>query len=137
MNEVVLARAKEGIFPLSTMQENTANYIKAGGTQTFSDYYIAKYEYAMFNASLREHVVFAQHNLATDASFHMFNVILCRNVMIYFNNTLQERVHNLFLESLENFGVLALGKKESIRFSTVEDHYEPLDESERLYRKVR
>ena len=137
MNEVVLARAKKAIFPLSTMQENTANYIRAGGTGTFSDYYTAKYDSALFRPSLRDNIVFAQHNLATDSSFHAFNVILCRNVMIYFNNVLQERVHKLFLESLDMFGVLALGRKESLRYSIVEDHYEELDREERLYRRTR
>lgn len=137
MNEVVLSRAKEAIFPLSTMQENTANYIRAGGTGTFSDYYTAKYDYALFRPSLRDNVVFAQHNLATDSSFHAFNVILCRNVMIYFNGVLQERVHRLFLQSLDMFGVMALGRKESLRYSVVEDHYEELDRDERLYRRVR
>lgn len=137
MNEVVLARAKGAIFPLSTMQENTANYIRAGGTGTFSDYYTAKYDSALFRPSLRDNIVFAQHNLATDSSFHAFNVILCRNVMIYFNSVLQERVHRLFLESLDMFGVLALGRKESLRYSVVEDHYEELDREERLYRRTR
>ena len=86
INEAVLQRAKDGIFPLNTMQENTANYIAAGGTGTFSGYYTARYDYAMFRPSLRENVVFAQHNLVTDASFNHFNVIFCRNVLIYFNN---------------------------------------------------
>src|SRR5712692_5918962 len=81
---VLLQEAKEGIFPIDTMKENTSNYIDAGGTATFSDYYTAKYDYAIFRPSLRENVVFAQHNLVTDASFHQFNVIFCRNVLIYF-----------------------------------------------------
>ena len=92
INEAVLQRAKDGIFPLSSMQENTANYIAAGGKGTFSEYYTARYDYALFRPSLRENVVFAQHNLVTDASFNHFNVIFCRNVLIYFNNQLQDRV---------------------------------------------
>ena len=99
INEAVLQKAKSGIFPLSTMQENTSNYITGGGTGTFSDYYTARYDYAIFRPSLRENVVFAQHNLVTDASFNHFNVIFCRNVLIYFNNALQERVQQLFLQS--------------------------------------
>jgi chemotaxis protein methyltransferase CheR len=136
INEAVLARAKEGIFPLATMQENTSNYIGGGGVGTFSEYYTARYDYALFRPSLREHVVFAQHNLVTDASFNHFNVILCRNVLIYFNNALQDRVQKLFLDSLEMFGILALGKKETIRYSAVADCYEEIDAEERLYRRV-
>src|SRR6266849_252944 len=137
INEAVLQRAKEGIFPISSMKENTSNYIAAGGSGTFSEYYVAKYDYAIFRPSLRENVVFAQHNLVTDASFNHFNVIFCRNVLIYFNNALQERVMQLFLDSLEMFGILGLGKKETVRYTSVAENYEELDAEERLYRRVR
>ncbi len=137
INEAVLQKAKSGIFPLSTMQENTSNYITGGGTGTFSDYYTARYDYAIFRPSLRENVVFAQHNLVTDASFNHFNVIFCRNVLIYFNNALQERVQQLFLQSMEIFGILGLGKKESIKYTGVAESYEVVDAEEKLYRRVR
>ncbi len=137
INEAVLQRAKEGIFPINTMKENTSNYIAAGGTGTFSEYYVAKYDYAIFRPSLRENVVFAQHNLVTDASFNHFNVIFCRNVLIYFNAVLQERVQKLFLDSLETFGILGLGKKETVRYTSVADNYEIIDAEERLYRRIR
>jgi len=137
INEAVLQKAKAGIFPLATMQENTSNYIAAGGAGTFSDYYTARYDHAIFRPSLRENVIFAQHNLVTDASFNHFNVIFCRNVLIYFNNALQDRVQNLFLQSMEMFGILGLGKKESIKFTTVADNYDVIDLDERLYRRVR
>src|SRR3954452_21211115 len=137
INESVLQKAKTGIFPIATMQENTSNYIAAGGKGTFSDYYTARYDYAIFRPSLRENVVFAQHNLVTDASFNHFNVIFCRNVLIYFNNALQARVQRLFLNSLEMFGILGLGKKETIRYTSVTDDYEEIDAEERLYRRVR
>jgi len=137
INEAVLQKAKSGIFPLSTMQENTSNYIAAGGTGTFSDYYTARYDYAIFRPALRDHVVFAQHNLVTDSSFNHFNVIFCRNVLIYFNNVLQDRVQQLFLQSLEMFGILGLGKKESVKYTSVAEHYEEVDAEERLYRRVR
>jgi chemotaxis protein methyltransferase CheR len=136
INATVLQRAKEGIFPIATMQENTSNYITAGGNGTFSEYYTARYDYAIFRPSLRENVVFAQHNLVTDASFNHFNVIFCRNVLIYFNNTLQDRVQRLFHQSMEMFGILGLGKKETIRYSAVSDHYEEIDSEERLYRRI-
>ncbi|MGZ8829946.1 MAG: CheR family methyltransferase [Thermoanaerobaculia bacterium] len=137
INEAVLQKAKSGIFPLAAMQENTANYIAAGGTGTFSEYYTARYDHAIFRPSLRENVVFAQHNLVTDASFNIFNVILCRNVLIYFNSVLQARVQHLFLDSMEMFGTLALGKKESVRFTAVADNYQEVDADEKIYRRIR
>jgi chemotaxis protein methyltransferase CheR len=137
INEAVLQKAKAGIFPLATMQENTSNYIAGGGEGTFSDYYTARYDYAIFRPALRENVVFAQHNLVTDASFNHFNVILCRNVLIYFNNVLQDRVQELFLSSMETFGVLGLGRKETLRYTAVAHHYEEIDADEKLYRRVR
>ena len=136
INDSVLERARLGAFPLEKMRDYTENYIRAGGKEEFSSYYTATGAMASFDASLREHVVFAQHNLVTDAAFNVFNVIVCRNVMIYFGKGLQNRVHELFFDSLETFGVLALGHKESIRFSRYEDHYEAIDAHEKLYRKT-
>src|SRR5437870_4916975 len=131
INESVLERARAGVFPLDKMREYTQNYIKAGGGRAFSEYYLAKYDGAQFQRSLIENVVFAQHNLVSDRSFNEFNVIVCRNVMIYFEKTLQNHVHELFYESLVHFGVLALGHKESINFSPYEVRYEELDAPER------
>jgi chemotaxis protein methyltransferase CheR len=136
INESVLDRARAGVFPLDKMREYTENYIKAGGQRAFSEYYLAKYDGAQFQRSLVENVVFAQHNLVSDRSFNEFNVVVCRNVMIYFDRALQDRVHRLFYESLTMFGVLALGAKESIKFSPFEDRFEDLDANERLYKKV-
>ena len=136
INESVLERARTGVFPLDKMQEYTQNYIRAGGTRAFSEYYVAAYDDAQFKRTLIENVVFAQHNLVSDRSFNEFHVILCRNVMIYFDRKLQDHVHRLFYESLVNFGILALGHKESIRFSPYEQRYEDLDAGEKLYRKV-
>jgi chemotaxis protein methyltransferase CheR len=136
INESVLERARAGVFPLDKMQEYTQNYIKAGGVRAFSEYYLAAYDGAQFQHSLVENVVFAQHNLVSDRSFNEFNVIVCRNVMIYFDRSLQDHVHELFYESLANLGFLALGQKEAIQFSPYEDRYEELDAVEKLYRKV-
>jgi chemotaxis protein methyltransferase CheR len=137
INETVLERAREGVFPLEKMKEYTENYIRAGGRRSFSEYYLAKYEGALFHRTLTENIVWAPHNLVQDRSFNTFNVILCRNVMIYFDRALQTRVHQLFYDSLERLGILALGHKESIRFTGLESAYEELDVHERLYRKVR
>jgi chemotaxis protein methyltransferase CheR len=135
-NEKALHAAKTGIFSLSAMQEYTQQYLKAGGNRSFSEYYTAAYENAIFRASLRDNIVFSQHNLVTDGSFNEFNVILCRNVLIYFDRVLQNRVHELFYQSLCPFGILALGRQESLRFTAYHDRYEPLSTSEKLYRRL-
>jgi chemotaxis protein methyltransferase CheR len=137
INESVLATARAGIFPLDKMQQYTQNYIRGGGKHDFSRYYVAAYEAAQFSKELTENVVFAQHNLAMDRAFNQFNIIVCRNVMIYFDKPLQDRVHALFYESLEQFGVLALGHKETLAFTPLADRYEELDPAERIYRKTR
>lgn len=137
INETVLQRAQAGVFPLDKMREYTENYIRAGGRRSFSEYYHAKYEGALFERTLTENIVWAPHNLVQDRAFNEFNLILCRNVMIYFDRPLQNRVHELFHESLERFGILALGHKESIRFTGFEDRYEELDAAEKLYRRIR
>ncbi len=137
INEVVLKRAKAGIFPLERMQEYTDNYLRAGGKRSFSEYYTAKYGGALFDQSLTKNVVFSQHNLVTDRSFSEFNVILCRNVLIYFDKTLQSKVHSLFYDSLAMFGVLVLGSKETPRFMAHEECYEQIAPPEKIFRKVR
>ncbi|MBW4695492.1 MAG: protein-glutamate O-methyltransferase CheR [Lyngbya sp. HA4199-MV5] len=135
-NELVLQKAKQGIYPIELMQEYTQLYLKAGGQRSFSEYYTAGYGNAIFRSSLKENVVFSQHNLATDSSFNEFNVILCRNVLIYFNRTLQQRVHQLFYDSLCSFGILGLGRRESLKLSPYEPHYEEIAKGERLYRRL-
>ncbi|WP_407945088.1 CheR family methyltransferase [Paenibacillus glycinis] len=137
MNERVLETAREGVFPLERMQTFTRNYIEAGGKESFSNYYTAKYDSVLFQSELKRNIVFAQHNLVTDRSFNEFNVIFCRNVMIYFNKELQNHVHGLLFDSLSTFGVLALGTKESINFTRYADSYEELDAHSRLYRKIK
>jgi chemotaxis protein methyltransferase CheR len=136
MNEVVLKRARDGIYPLEVMQKYTANYIAAGGTGAFSDYYTAAYEHVILRDSLRERVVFSQHNLVSDGVFNEFNVILCRNVMIYFTQTLQARVLDLFSRSIATFGLLGLGSHESLRLLAKDNEYEPLAPGEKLYRRA-
>lgn len=136
LSPTVLDQARAGVYPLGAMKEWTGNYLSAGGTATFSDYYVAREQSAIFLPALRANVVFAQHNLVTDASFNEFQVILCRNVMIYFNRQLQERVHELLHASLIRLGYLVLGRKESLRFSGHEGAYEVVSEPERIYRRT-
>jgi chemotaxis protein methyltransferase CheR len=136
INERVLEKAREGIYPLDRMQKYTQDYLQTGGTCSFSEYYTAAYDNAIFTPALREQIVFAQHNLVTDGPFNEFHLILCRNVMIYFNRRLQDRVHHLLYLSLANFGVLGLGAKETLSLTPLEDRYEELDARHRLYRRI-
>jgi chemotaxis protein methyltransferase CheR len=137
MSESVLAVARAGIVPLGAMREYTANYMKAGGTRAFSDYYVAKYDGALLNAALRRNIIFAPHNLATDRSFNEFHCILCRNVIIYFNEALQNRVLALLNGSLVERGFLGLGAKETLRFTELEASFNRVGTAEHLYRKER
>lgn len=136
LNDAVLQTAKKGIFPLSRMKEYSENYAKAGGQRSFSDYYSAGYDAATLAASLSKNLIFAQHNLATDASFNEFNLILLRNVMIYFNNTLRDRVFGMVHDSLPVQSILALGKQESLPTGARASSYEALDSIEKLYRRI-
>ncbi|MFE8697193.1 CheR family methyltransferase [Cytobacillus sp. FJAT-53684] len=135
MNEKVLSHAEQGIIPLQKMQTYTKNYMLAGGKRSFSEYYTADCESAYLNPNLLENAVFAQHNLVTDCSFNEFHVIICRNVLIYFNIDLQVRVLELFNESLTSDGFLGLGSKESIR--TESGIFEDFNLKEKLFRKKR
>jgi chemotaxis protein methyltransferase CheR len=136
ISQAVLRKARDGIFPLAAMRDYTNNYHQAGGANEFSDYYTAHYDSVIFSSALKSNVVFSEHNLATDGSFNEFQVILCRNVMIYFNRDLQARVHNLLYDSLTMFGVFGLGNKESLKFTPRAAFYEHLNDKDKLYRKV-
>jgi chemotaxis protein methyltransferase CheR len=136
ISESVVKKAKAGVFPLSAMKDYTANYIRAGGKEDFSTYYTADAGGAVFRPWLRENVVFAQHNLVTDGSPNEFNLIFCRNVMIYFTGELQSHVHRLLHSSLVRLGVLALGRRESLRFTPHEGEYETIDSKQRIFKKV-
>lgn len=137
MNNRSLQQAKEGVYEISKMKQYTKNYLDAGGTRAFSEYYSAKYNSVILQPFLRKNIIFAEHNLATDTSFNEFNVIFCRNVMIYFNDELRDDVHGLFNESLSRFGILVLGSKESIHFTRYSESYEALDRVEKIYRKIK
>ncbi|MBW7847181.1 MAG: protein-glutamate O-methyltransferase CheR [Bacteroidales bacterium] len=134
-NPAALEVARKGIYPISRMKEYTANYQKSGGTQSFSDYFIAKYDAAILDQSLRHNIVFAEHNLVTDSVFAEVNLIICRNVLIYFDKQLQNKVLQMFSESLTKNGYLGLGSKESLMFSAVKDEFEVVDAEQKIYRK--
>jgi chemotaxis protein methyltransferase CheR len=137
INQKALQQAKDGIMALDLMQNYTSNYIKAGGKKSFSDYYRAKYNAAMLDKSLRQNIVFSAHNLAVDSSFNEFQMILCRNVLIYFNQSLQNKVVNLFYDSLSPFGYLCLGNKESLLFSDKQKKFEDVDKREKIFMKIK
>lgn len=136
INAKALDKARQGIFSLSSIKGHTANYQNAGGKQAFSEYYTAAYDTAIFDKSLRENITFADHSLATDSVFSETQLILCRNVLIYFNKKLQDRALGLFHESLSHRGFLGLGSKESIDFSAYATRFEPLDRPARIFRKL-
>ena len=135
-NEMVLDKAKSGIFPIEKMKDFTVNYRKAGGIASFADYYTARYDNAIMDNSLKKNIVFSNHNLVTDSVFGEMDLIMCRNVLIYFNRELQDRVFRLFLDSLRPGGFLCLGSKETVRFSSLSGNFENVIEKERVYRRI-
>jgi chemotaxis protein methyltransferase CheR len=135
INQRSLQIAREGVYSIDNMQLNTTNYQKAGGTRPFSEYYMSKYSSVMFDKTLKQNIVFAPHNLAVDKSFNEFQLIICRNVLIYFNQRLQNKVINLFYDSLCPFGILGLGNKESLLFSDKQNSFTEIDRKERIYMK--
>ncbi|MFP7658167.1 MULTISPECIES: CheR family methyltransferase [Chryseobacterium] len=135
INPSVLETARAGVFPLQQMKLYSENYILSGGKKDFSDYYTANYDSAMFDSSLKQKLILSTHNLVSDSSFNSFQLIICRNVLIYFDKALQERVFQLFDDSLENLGYLALGSKETLRFSNLNRYYHQADD-QRIWKKV-
>ncbi|HAF32495.1 MULTISPECIES: CheR family methyltransferase [Sphingobacterium] len=135
INPRVLDIARNGVYPLSQIKSFSENYIESGGKQDFSKYYTANYEWAKFDADLKQKMILSTHNLVSDTSFNSFQLILCRNVLIYFNKDLQERVFKLFDASLENLGYLALGSKETIRFSGIQHNFTAVGD-QKIWKKL-
>lgn len=135
INPKVVQQATSGIFPLMHMKQYSENYIRSGGQQEFSQYYTAGNNKVMFDQSFKKHMVFSTHNLAAESSFNEFQLIICRNVLIYFDKDLQAKVFHLFDESLEKLGFLALGSKESLRLSPANAKFRPVS-TEKIWRKM-
>lgn len=135
-NDAALQKAAEAIYPQDQAQTFTRNYQLAGGRDSFSEYYQARYGYMALKESLKENVTFANHNLVTDGVFGEMHLILCRNVLIYFDKTLQNRAVGIFSDSLARGGFLCLGDKESLRFTEVVDAFEFVDAKCRIYKKL-
>lgn len=135
INPSVLDKAKKGMFPLNYLKGYSENYVNSGGLKDFSSYYTANYSLAKFDESLSSKMIFSTHNLVSDHSFNEFQLILCRNVLIYFDKELQHKVFQLFDNSLEKLGYLALGSKESLDFWTKAKEYKRV-KTEKIWRKL-
>lgn len=134
-NKHALDRAQKGVYALKDMPVYEANYRAAGGKGNFSDYYSAAYDHVKMKDFLGEHITFSYHNLVTDGVFGEMNIICCRNVLIYFDRILQDRVLGLFADSLRHGGFLCLGSKETLNFSTVKNLFEAVDGKQRIFKK--
>ncbi|KQS91449.1 protein-glutamate O-methyltransferase CheR [Chryseobacterium sp. Leaf394] len=135
LNPSVLEQARSGVFPMHQMKQYSENYMLSGGKRDFSEYYTANYDSVQFDKSLQKKLILSTHNLVSDSSFNSFQLIICRNVLIYFEKDLQERVFKLFDDSLENLGYLALGSKETLRFSNLKKSYETVSE-QKIWKKT-
>jgi len=135
LNPTVLEKVRKGIFPLNQMKQYSESYIASGGVNDFSTYYTANYGQAKFDQSLAEKIIISTHNLVSDGSFNEFDLILCRNVLIYFDKDLQDRVLKLFDASLGSLGYLALGTKETLKFSVVQNNFKQLNR-EKIWKKI-
>jgi chemotaxis protein methyltransferase CheR len=136
ISDTILDRARKGVVPLRAMREYTQGYQRSGGTQDFSAYYSTDQENAVFRASLKRNLVFSQHNLVSDSVFNEFQLIMCRNVLLYFNEALRDRAHDLFYSSLGQLGTLVLGKKESLRYTRFAAKYRELQDGMQIYRRL-
>jgi chemotaxis protein methyltransferase CheR len=136
INPTVLEKVRHGIYPISQMKQYSENYMLSGGKHDFSAYYTAQYNSAKFDDFLGKRIVLATHNLVSDRSFNEFQLILCRNVMIYFDRSFQDRVLHLFYDSLEMFGYLALGAKETLKFTSMNENFKQMENREKIWRKI-
>lgn len=135
-NKEAIQKAKKAIYNIDTIKAYTSNYQKAGGTCSFSDYYMANYNSVIIDKSLKNNIVYAEHNLVTDGVFTEANLIVCRNVLIYFNRDLQNKVLRLFDESMVTGGFLALGTKETIQFSSINKKYSTISKNNKIFKKT-
>lgn len=136
INQTLLDTAREGIYPMEKMKEYTQNYQASGGKAAFSEYYQAGHGYVVMQARVAKNIIWAQHNLVTDASFNEFHLILCRNVLIYFNKSLQDHVHGLLYDSLALEGIFVLGRQETLQLTPYESNYFVLNGHEKIYQRI-
>ncbi|HLP22163.1 MAG TPA: protein-glutamate O-methyltransferase CheR [Chitinophagales bacterium] len=134
-NQGAINHAREGIFANNLLKEYTMNYQRSGGKEPFSSYYTSSHDMTILDQSLKKNIVWANHNLVTDSVFAEVHLLLCRNVLIYFNRDLQNKVQRLFYNSLVGGGFLCLGAKESLQFSDFATSYNDIDKKQRIFRK--
>lgn len=130
-----LQMARKAIYPLDMLRTYSRNYLLAGGKEDFSTYYTANYGYAQFDKSLSERIIFASHNLVSESAFNSFQLISCRNVLIYFGRELQEMVLDNFNRNIEGSGYLCLGSRETIQFSGIKNQYKQISD-QKIYKKI-
>ena len=135
-NKDVLEKAKQGIYQAKLLKQYILNYREAGGIESFADYYTAKYEFVLMDSSLKKNILFSDHNLTCDGVFGEMDIVICRNVLIYFNIELQNHIFKLFSDALGEPGFLCLGSKETINISDYAKNFEAIDKDERIYQKV-
>lgn len=135
INDSALAKAEEGIYPARNLAAYADNYVQAGGKTALTDYFHTAYNFSKINDEIRERIVFAHHNLVADGVFCEVNLVLCRNVLIYFDRTLQNHVLTLFHECLVRGGYLCLGNRESLQFTDVSDKFRVVDKARRIFRQ--
>lgn len=131
-----LTKAKKGIYLIKDFKEYSKNYFASGGKESLNQYFVSDEKKAIINSALKKEVLFSRHNLVTDGVFKEFQLILCRNVLIYFNQELQNKVIQLFYDSLPIYGFLVLGNKETLRFSTLQAKFRVIDAKEKIYQKI-
>ncbi|MDQ5929300.1 MAG: chemotaxis protein methyltransferase CheR [Bacteroidota bacterium] len=132
-----LTAAKKGIYLTKDFKNYATNYFMSEGKESLNQYFIFNENKAIINADFKNNILFANHNLVTDGVFKEFQLIVCRNVLIYFDQDLQNKALNLFYNSLPIHGFLALGNKESLRFSNVYDNFKEIDAIEKIYQKIK
>lgn len=135
INATALQRAEAGVYPLDRIAGFSRNYLAAGGRGSLADHYTSGYGGAVFDRRLKQQIVFADHSLATDSVFSEVHLVSCRNVLIYFNRTLQDRALGLFADALVRRGFLGLGMRETLQFSRQAQAFDVLSQEHRLYRK--
>lgn len=135
VNRIALEKAQQGIYPIAAVREYERNYLRTAPKGRFTDHFLANYGSAIMDRSLKQNIIWAEHNLVTDTDFAEVQMVVCRNVMIYFDRDLQDRVHQMFHRSLVNGGILCLGAKESIEHTPIRHYYSPLDRRFRIYKK--
>lgn len=132
-----IEKSRKGIYDNTNFKEYTKNYYECGGKSSLNNYFVSDERHSMVQSELKQNILFSNHNLVADSVFKECQLILCRNVLIYFNNNLQNKALELFYESLPVHGFLAIGKKESLRFSSVYDNFKEIDREQKIYQKIR